>query len=202
MMNPRGILLVTCVLASLAVGASAAPSTVSFDVIVKQKPGGTSVFQGKTDSRGNFATPLLNAGSYSVEFRSKQAAAMKGRDITIAIKSGKGESTQSTAPAGKFASGVAMNFEIEKPTKLTGQVGADAGAEALSNAKGPMVAGRVKIINGKRFVWMPPELGSNMGGKWVPEGSPGAPKANVQRGNRDTLQRMQDHSGQGSVPGG
>ena len=201
-MNFPRLLLATCALALVAVGASAAPGTVSFDVLVKQKPNGTSVFQGKTDSRGNFATPPLNAGSYSVEFRSKQAAAMKGREITIAINSGKGESTQSTAPADKFASGVAMNFEIKKPTKLTGQVGADAGAEAVASSKGPVVAGSVKIINGKRFVWMPPELGSNMGGKWVPEGSPGAPKANVQRGNRDTLQRMQDHSGQGSVPGG
>ena len=201
-MNSPRTFLVTCALALVAVGASAAPSTVSFDVIVKQKPNGTSVFQGKTDPRGNFATPPLNAGSYTVEFRSKQAAAMKGKDITIAINSGKGESSQSTAPADKFASGVAMNFEVKKPTKLTGQVGADAGAEAVSNAKGPVVAGSVKIINGKRFVWMPPELGSNMGGKWVPEGSPGAPKANIQRGNRDSLQRMQDHSGQGSVPGG
>lgn len=201
-MNSPRTFLVTCALALVAVGASAAPSTVSFDVIVKQKPNGTSVFQGKTDPRGNFATPQLDAGSYSVEFRSKQAAAMKGEEITIAINSGKGESSQSMAPADKFASGVAMNFEVKKPTKLTGQVGADAGAEAASNAKGPVVAGSVKVINGKRFVWMPPELGSNMGGKWVPEGSPGAPKANVQRGNRDSLQRMQDHSGQGSVPGG
>ena len=200
MLNSSRTLLVTCALAFVAAGASAAPSTVSFDVMVKQKPNGTAVFQGKTDARGNFATPQLNAGSYSVEFRSKQAAAMKGQDITIAINSGKGESSQSTAPAAKFGSGVAMNFEVKKPAKLTGQVGAQAGAEAES--KGPVVAGSVKIINGKRFVWMPPEMGSNMGGKWVPEGSPGAPKANVQRGNRESLQRMQDFSGQGAVPGG
>ena len=202
MLNSPRTCLVACAVAFVALGASAAPSTISFDVVVKQKANGARVFQGKTDSRGNFATPPLDAGSYSVEFRSKQAAAMRGRDITIAINSGKGESTQSTAPADKFASGVAMNFEIKKPTKLTGQVGADAGAEAVASAKGPVVAGSVKIINGKRFVWMPPELGSNMGGKWVPEGSPGAPKANVQRGNRETLQRMQDHSGQGAMPGG
>ena len=201
MINTPRTFLLTCALALVGVGASAAPSTLSFDVIVKQKSNGTAVFKGKTDPRGNFATAQLEPGSYTVEFRSKEAIALKGRDVTIALNSGKGESSQSTAPAEKFGSGVAMNIEVKRATRVTGQVGTEAGAEAVSS-KGPLVAGSVKIMNGKRFVWMPPELGSNMGGKWVPEGSPGAPKANIQRGNRDGLQRMQDHSGQGAIPGG
>ncbi|MBA2432425.1 MAG: hypothetical protein H0V56_09985 [Chthoniobacterales bacterium] len=185
-----------------ALTASAAPQTVSFDVTVKQKPNGTAVFKGKTDARGNFATSELSPGSYTAEFRSKHAAALKGSNITIAVNSGRGESSQSTAPAEKFGSGVAINFEIKRATRVTGQVGANAGAEAVASSKGPVVAGSVKIINGKRFVWMPPELGSNMGGKWVPEGSPGAPRANITKGNQDDLKRMQDFGGQGSVPGG
>jgi hypothetical protein len=196
----RSLVLVLA-FASAAAVISAAPGTATFDVTVKQKPGGNAVFKGKTDGRGNFTTPELNPGSYTAEFRSSQAAAMKGRNITITINSGKGQSSQSTAPAEKFASGVGMTFDIKKASKLTGQIGAEAGTEAVANIKGG-TTGNVKIINGKRYVWMPPELGSNMGGKWVPEGSPGVPRANIQRGNRDGLQRMQDHSGQGAVPGG
>ncbi|CAN5716443.1 hypothetical protein BH20VER1_BH20VER1_27340 [soil metagenome] len=200
--NLRMLVLASTAVAFSALGASAAPQMVSFDVTVKQKGSSTAVFKGKTDGRGNFATSELSPGSYTAEFRSKNAAAMKGSKITIAVNSGKGESSQSTAPAEKFASGVAMNFEIRRPAKVTGQVGSNAGAEAVASSKGPLVSGSVKVINGKRFVWMPPELGSNMGGKWVPEGSPGAPRANVTKGNREDLRRMQDHGGQGAVPGG
>ena len=200
-MNTPRTLLLAFAFAFATVGAQAAPGTISFDVVVKQKANGTAVFNGKTDARGNFATPELAPGSYAVEFRSKAAAAMKGRDITIALNSGKGQTSETTAPADKFSTGVAMAFEVKRPTKVTGQVGASTGAEAVGNTKGALVPGTLKIMNGKRYVWMPPELGSNIGGKWVPEGSPGAPRANVSRGNRDSLQRMQDMSGQGSMPG-
>ena len=195
-------LLFTCAVAFAATGVSAAPTPVAFDVMVKQKPKGTVVYQGKTDARGNFATAELDPGTYVVEFRSKNAASFKGRPITVAVRTGKSETSQSTAPGEKFATGVAMNVEVRRAARVSGQIGADAGVEATANSKGPLVSGSVKVMNGKRYVWMPPELGSNMGGKWVPEGSPGVPRANIQRGNRDGLQRMQDHSGQGAVPGG
>ena len=32
----------------------------------------------------------------------------------------------------------------------------------------------VKVINGKRYVWVPGPIGSNMGGRWVEEGSEAA----------------------------
>ena len=201
MMKLLRTLLVTYALVFVTAGSSTGATTVSFDVTVKQKSNGSVVYQGKTDAGGNFATPELNAGSYAVEFRSKNAAAFKGRDITVAVNTGKGQTSQSTAPGEKFAGGVVMNVEVKRASKVTGQVGSEAGADVATVRKGPLVAGTLKIIDGKRYVWMPPELGSNMGGKWVPEGSPGAPRANVSRGNQDSLRRMQEHSGQGSVPG-
>lgn len=33
------------------------------------------------------------------------------------------------------------------------------------------VRANVKVMNGKRFVWVPAPIGSHMGGKWVEEGS-------------------------------
>jgi hypothetical protein len=195
----RSLVLILA-LASAAAVASAAP-TVMFDITVKPRAGGNAVFKGKTDGQGNFATPELNPGSYTAEFRSNQAARMKGSKITIAIKSGKGESSQTSAPAEKFAGGVAMTFEVKKAARLTGQIGSEAGTAAVADIKGGASA-NVKIIKGKRYVWMPPELGSNMGGKWVPEGSPRAPRANTQRGNQDTLRRFQDHAAQTGGGGG
>ncbi len=61
---------------------------------------------------------------------------------------------------------------------------------------------KVKIINGKRYVFVPGELGSNIPGRWVPEDSPDAQAAR-QTGSidTDTIRRTQEAPGQ-SLPGG
>ncbi|MBA3832272.1 MAG: hypothetical protein H0X34_10340 [Chthoniobacterales bacterium] len=60
----------------------------------------------------------------------------------------------------------------------------------------------VKIINGKRYVFVAPELGSNIPGRWVPESSPAAQMAR-QTGTIDpsVIQNTQSAPGQG-LPGG
>ena len=60
---------------------------------------------------------------------------------------------------------------------------------------------KVKLINGKRCVFVPSELGSNIPGRWVPEDSPEA-RAARQTGtiDSDTIRRTQDAPGQ-RVPG-
>ena len=175
----------------------------SLDVTVRDKSGGKVVSSAKTDARGNFSTGEVQPGSYTVEFRTKNSAALAGNQLQISVSTGKGPSTEATAPGARFGSGVAVTVDVKKAAALRGQVAAQSAAAMTDTGetKGPLRAGSVKIINGKRYVWMPPEMGSNMGGKWVPEGTPGAPAANTTRGNQDSLRRMQDFSGQGAVPG-
>ena len=187
----------------LAVGTCAAATLPTMDVTVREKSGGKVVVSAKTDSAGNFSTAEVQPGSYTVEFRAKNSAALQGSQLQISVSTGKGPATQAAAPGARFGGGVAVVVDLKKPGALRGQVAAQSAVTMTDTGetKGPLRPGSVKIINGKRYVWMAPELGSNVGGKWVPEGSPGAPAANTTRGNQDMLRRMQDHSGQGAVPG-
>ena len=61
----------------------------------------------------------------------------------------------------------------------------------------------IKIINGKRYVFIRPELGSNIPGRWVLESSAEAQLAR-QAGtiDRGTIQRTQDFPGQTLDQGG
>ena len=189
---------------ALVAGTASGATLPSMDVTVREKAGGKVVSSAKTDSRGNFATPEVQPGSYTVEFRSKNAAALAGTTLQISVSPAKGPATEATAPGARFGGGVAVAVNVKRASALTGQV-SSAAAQTLADTgetKGPLRPGSVRIINGKRFVWMVNEMGSNIGGKWVPEGSPGAPAANTTRGNADSLRRMQDQSGQGAIPGG
>ena len=89
-----------------------------------------------------------------------------------------------------IASSVALSAcETQKTTTTTG-------AASLSG-NGP-----VRIINGKRYVWVAPELGSHLPGRWVPEDSMAAQgNSSVETGNADAVRRFQDHAGEGAPPG-
>jgi hypothetical protein len=72
-----------------------------------------------------------------------------------------------------------------------------AGCAAPPAASGPAAAtsnAHVKMINGKRYVWLPPSTGSNLPGRWVPEGSAG-PGSNVQSMSPDAVRQLQDSGG-------
>ena len=58
----------------------------------------------------------------------------------------------------------------------------------------------VKTINGKRYIWVPGQLGSNMSGHWVLEGSREAETLGVQQATAGTLAAWQGTSGEGRVP--
>ncbi|MGH8163289.1 MAG: hypothetical protein ACREP1_03020 [Rhodanobacteraceae bacterium] len=49
----------------------------------------------------------------------------------------------------------------------------------------------VKIINGKRYVFVPAELGSNVPGRWVPEDSAAAQASATQAISAKQLQDLQ-----------
>ena len=195
--------LLTVLLAGTAFGATMPP----IDVIVRDQSGGKVVHKGKTDAGGSFATPEVPAGKYSVEFRSGKVKPAPGA-MSFVVSAGKGPAQQAAAPAERLSGGVAVTIDVKKAASVSGRV-APAAAKSAAAAAGvewkqgdPLVPGALRIIKGQRYVWMPAEMGSNMGGKWVPEGTPGAPRANTTRGNQDGLRKMQDMAGQGAVPGG
>ena len=195
MKNPlRNLLLV---LSAFVVSAASGANIPGLDVTVKK--GGKSLFKGKTDTSGKFATGTLEPGSYNVEIKAPGSMNLKGQQLAILVKPGKEAPLQSTANGAHLNSGVAMTVELAKATSLSGQV-TQSGRVAAESSKAPegyeKVKANVKVINGKRHVWVPAPIGSNMGGRWVEEGTEGAAlsTSNKKGGDAEVLRRVQDQS--------
>lgn len=190
------------------VAAHAAPATAGLDVVVA-KSSGAVAFKGKTDSAGNFSTGALPGGSYIVQFNSANPG-LKGKQLSIAASGGKRNVTANAVAGEKFGGGgVAMKVDVAKGSSLTGKVvtGALATAQpaaAQVNAAQPgtdAVRANVKVMNGKRYVWVPGPVGSQIRGRWVEEGSEAArlSTSNKKGEDAEVLRRFQDGSGQGTA---
>ncbi len=164
-----------------AFSAAYGAGTPTLDVAVTDASGKVA-YKGKTSSSGTFATGKLAPGNYTVQFNSKS---VPSGHYMLVVSSGKKKVSADAVDAGKFAKGgVAMKVEgVAGGMNITGQVANAAAATNNSN---------VRIIKGKRYVWVKnTEAGSNLGGKWVEEGSPEA--SSVLRLSRDSLNKMQEH---------
>lgn len=202
---PLHYLLIAAV-AAIAPVASAA-SVPGLDVTVKKD--GKAVYKSKTDASGSFATGNLEPGSYNVEFRAPQAMKMHSQQLEISVTAGKQPPRTSTAEGKYIQGGVALTVDVSKPSRLTGKVDARAGvsrsAEATTAPAGmEKVKANVKVINGKRYVWVPGPIGSNIGGRWVEEGTEGAAlsTSNKKGGDTQVLQHIQEQSRNSGQPGG
>ena len=186
----------TLLLLSAFVVSAASANVAGLDITVKKN--GKAVFKGNTDTSGSFTTGALEAGSYSVELRSPASMNLKGQKLAITVAAGKGSPTQSTANGAHLRGGVAMTVDTNKTAQLRGQV---TQAGRVVEAKAPegyeKVKANVKIINGKRHVWVPGPIGSNIGGKWAEEGTEGAvlKTSNKKGGDAEVLQKIQDQAG-------
>lgn len=168
-------LLVFLGLASLAHAASAPVVEVTVS-----NSAGKVVYKGKTDAGGAFATPNLAAGDYIVQFNSK--GSLKGGPFAVAVNSGKEKMGADSVPAGKFSrGGVAIKVAVGHPMNLTGEItaaGATKTVAASTASTSPSRSkGKVKYVNGREYVWIPPEPGGWLPGKWVEAGSIEARKA-------------------------
>ena len=213
MKTPLRTLLVLVSLCG-AVAAHAAPKA-AVNVMVTNSRNNTVAYQGRTDANGKFATGALPGGTYVVQFTAANSAAVKGKQFAMAAVGGKRAVTASAVPGEKFTGGgVAMKVEVAKGSPLTGAVGTDAAIAAAGVSKPASepteaVRANVKVINGKRYVWIPGPIGTNTGGRWVEEGSEAArlSTSNRRGGDGEVLRKLQDASGQGggsidSVTGG
>ena len=177
-------------LSAIVVSAASAASKVPVDVTAKEKASGKVVYQGKTDGGGKFTTATLQPGKYVLELRSNEP-----QGFQVALGGTK------TAKQIKAKDGLAFDVEIAPASKVTGKVTIVplTAAQQLGMAKANK---NVRMINGKPHVWVRGEIGSHMGGKWVPADEAEVVNAKAGRGNAsEGLQKMQDMSGQGAAVG-
>jgi hypothetical protein len=147
-------------------------------------PSGKVAYTGKTSGEGTFATPALPPGEYVVQLSAK---ADKDGQYSVVVSSGKQKVVAASVDGAKFAGGgVAVKVKVGKGLNIAGQV-ADATRVAASGKQ------RVKVMNGKRYFWVSNGgLGSNLGGRWVEEGS--ADWRSISRMSNEDLQDVRDRA--------
>jgi hypothetical protein len=165
--------------ASLLIGAAcmAYGAVPALNVTVSDASG-KAAFKGATNAKGAFATAKLKPGNYVVQFNSSSGA-IKG-SYAIVVSAGTKKVSAAGVAGEKFAKGgVALKVDVGAGLNIAGQVAAEANGASK---------------NGKKMVWIPPQLGSNMPGHWAEEGSAEAVAAK-NAGNLSTqdLRKMQEH---------
>lgn len=117
--------------------------------------GGKATFKGKASANGSFATGNLKPGNYVVQFNSSDPA-VRGKKYTFVVSAGAKKVSSTAVPGENLAKGVAMKVDVGPGLNITGQIVSNA--ERLTK-------------DGKKMVWIPPQLGSHMPGHWAEEGS-------------------------------
>jgi hypothetical protein len=173
----------------LGIAASASGGVPPMEVTVFDASSRVA-FKGPVSANATFATRNLPPGRYVVQFNTKSAAA-KNNQYLLVVSAGK-KKVIATGVAGEtlIAGGAAMKLDVGPGSQITGQVAKDEiVADGLSS--------KYRVIDGKRFVWVTGELGSNRGGHWVEEGAP--PSANVVAWRFEDIQKRMDRGGEGSM---
>src|SRR5438874_1034595 len=113
---------------------------------------GKAAFKGATNTDGTFATTNLKPGNYVVQFHSTNPA-LKGNQYALVISAGKKKVSANSVTGETFAAGgVAMKIDVGASVNITGQVAVES---------------KVAMKDGKKMVWLPPRIGSNMPGRWI-----------------------------------
>jgi hypothetical protein len=140
---------VALLLASASVAFGALPPLT----VTVADSGGKQAFKGATNASGTFATGTLKPGQYVVQFNAKTADVKSG-NYALVVSAGKKKVTAGSVAGEKFAGGgVAMRIEVASALNITGQVttGLDTKVDK----------------NGKKMVWIPKQLGSNLPAHWA-----------------------------------
>ena len=183
-MNKRTTLL-SILLAITSVAYGAMPTLT----VTVSDAGGKVAYKGKTDPAGTFATGKLQPGDYVVQFNSN---GVPQGNYALVISAGKEKVMAEAVPGEKFTKGgVAMRMKVGKDMNVTGQVSSGKAVTAAAGSGNT----KVKIVNGKRWVWVTSSTGSNIGGHWVEEGS--AEARNVQGLSNAAVGRIQERGAAG-----
>jgi hypothetical protein len=153
----KQLILRCAVMSSLLIGVSLAYGEMPAMHVTVSDSSGKSAFKGATDSKGNFTTSNLKSGNYIVQLSATSAPAKDSR-YGIVVGSGTKRVTANALPGTKFTGGgVALKIQVGPGSNITGQVSDES--SGLVNK------------DGKKMVWIPPQLGSNRPGHWAEEGS-------------------------------
>ncbi len=190
-------LLFSCL--ALVSAASLVCAAVPIMEVSVKTEAGKLAFEGQTDSTGAFSTKTLSPGEYVVQFHSTGS---RGDSFAIVVEAGKHVVVAEAVPGSKFAKGgVVMKVAVDKAMVLKGHIGTGSVAQLRANSiVSPSKSGRVKFINGKKYVWIPGSLGSNLGGHWAEAGS--AEARAVQNVDNQQVQDYQQRTGNIPHPNG
>jgi Carboxypeptidase regulatory-like domain len=169
----RSFVAVLCAAASVAFGA-----LPKLNVTVADSAG-KGVYKGTTNATGAFATGTLPPGKYVVQFN---ANGVKGGNYALVVSAGSKKVTADSITGEKFSKGgVAMKIDVASGSNITGMV-----------TTGVQLQTKVDK-DGKKLVWIPKKLGSNLPGHWAPEDSPEAKELeSANQINSKTLQQYQN----------
>ena len=171
----RSVLFLTIVL-----GASIALAVPSLKVTISDSAGKVA-FKGATNTSGAFATKNLPAGNYVVQFNSSDSS-LKGQALNLIVSAGKKKVTAEAISGDKLLTGgVAMKVDVGANLNISGQISSALNAKIDPKTK-------------KKLVYIPPRIGSNLPGRWVPEDSAEAVAArNSGELRTEDMRKWQDH---------
>lgn len=173
----------------LAVASTAYSNVPSMEVTVFDSNGHVA-FTSSTSPDGSFVTPRLNSGRYVVQFKARSEAA-KGAHYLAVVSAGKRKVVATSVAGETFTGGgAAMRLDVDRSTKISGQV---ANEQAMFDESGS----RTRVVGGQRFVWVTAQLGSHLGGHWVEASL--APAQNTNAVALDSIHKIQEHASEGSL---
>ena len=143
---------------------------------------GKVAFKGATGDESTFATGALQPGQYIVQFNSATSA-VNGQQFGLVISAGSKKVVADSVAGEKFlVGGVAMRIVVGSGSKITGHIG-------------PGLTVRVDPTTGKKLVWVPKKLGSNLPAHWALEDSAEAKEAMT--ASSFSIKNLQDKQAQG-----
>ncbi len=171
--------------------ASAAYAAVPPMEVTVFDPSGRIAFKGPVNASSTFTTRDLQPGKYVVQFNAKSAA-VKASQYLLVVSAGKKKVIAPAVPGEQFiGGGVAMKVDVGPGLRITGQIANDQTTADQGSSK-------YRVIDGRRYVWVTTELGSNLGGHWQEEGLPRT-AGNVTVWSADELRKRLDRAGEGSM---
>jgi hypothetical protein len=174
----------------LAVGTTAVYGGVPRLNVIVCDASGKVAFKGATNANAAFSTANLAPGNYVVQFQSNHQA-LKGKQYLVVAAAGSKKVIADAVPGEKFnGGGVAMRVSVQPGLRITGQVAID---RVVASAGGT----KVKVVDGKRYLWVKGQTGSNLGDHWEEEGLAAARFVGTM--SNDKLRRIQDASFEGSM---
>ncbi|PYJ09416.1 MAG: hypothetical protein DMF06_09975 [Verrucomicrobia bacterium] len=145
--------------------------------ITLRRRGGQIVKQVQSDANGFFTVGTFPAGAYTLDFRAQSVSAVKDRSFVIKIAGTNSRGADKVLQGRYFADGVSFGIETLSGAPLKGVI-----APSL-------------VRNAKKMIWLPPEIGTNLPGRWIEEGSAQAVGAhNWGHYTVDAIRKMQDHN--------